>query len=72
MTLLHERDEQARDGVNLYVICRVRSDWVVLGGQQFIRGNSLLLPDPVVGILIDLSEAAHSQFLLDMTLVGVE
>lgn len=69
-TLIHERVEQARAGTNPTVICRVRSGWVVLGDSQFLRGYSLLLPDPVVADLNALSVEARSQFLLDMAAIG--
>jgi len=42
----------------------------VLGDHQFLRGYSLLLPDPVVHDLTDLERPARSQFLLDMSLLG--
>lgn len=70
VTLIHERVELARAGSNPYVISRVRSGWVVLGDYQFFRGYSLLLPDPVVGSLNDLSVADRSEFLCDMAAVG--
>ena len=69
-TLIHERVELARAGENPYVICRVRSGWVVLGDHQFFRGYSLLLPDPVVGHLNHLTPVERSQFLTDMAEVG--
>jgi diadenosine tetraphosphate (Ap4A) HIT family hydrolase len=69
-TLVHKRVEEARGGVNPHVICRVESGWVVLGDYQFLRGYSLLLPDPVVPGLNALSADARSQFLLDMVAVG--
>lgn len=69
-TLIHERVELARAGQNPYVICRVRSGWVVFGDHQFFRGYSLLLADPVVGHLNDLTPAQRSQFLTDMAAVG--
>ena len=69
-TLIHERVELARAGRNPYVICRVRSGWVVLGDQQFLRGYSLLLADPVVGHLNDLVPSQRAQFLTDMAAVG--
>jgi len=69
-TLVHERVGRARAGKNPYVICRVRSGWVVLGDHQFLRGYSLLLPDPVVPDLNAMSVDARSQFLLDMAAVG--
>lgn len=69
-TLAHKRVEQARAGMNPYVVCRVKSGWVVLGDYQFLRGYSLLLPDPVVPDLNALSAVARSHFLLDMAAVG--
>jgi hypothetical protein len=48
MTLIHDRVQDCRDGVNPKVICRVKSGWVVLGDVQFLPGYTLLLPDPVV------------------------
>ena len=62
-TLVHERVEQARAGTNPYAVCRVRSGWVVLGDYQFLRGYSLLLPDPVAPNLNALSADARRQFL---------
>jgi diadenosine tetraphosphate (Ap4A) HIT family hydrolase len=69
-TLIHERVERARDDTNPYVICRVRSGWVVLGDHQFLRGYCLLLPDPVVTHLNNLASADRAQFLADMAAVG--
>lgn len=69
-TLIHERVEQARAGTNPTVICRVRSGWVVLGDHQFLRGYTLLLPDPVVAGLNALAAATRAQYLLDMAAVG--
>ena len=69
-TLVHRRVAAARAGANPYVVCRVRSGWVVLGDHQFLRGYSLLLPDPVADDLNALSSADRAQFLLDMAAVG--
>lgn len=52
------------------VIGRVPSGWLVLGDVQFLRGYSLLLPDPVVSDLNVLDENRRSQFLHDMTVLG--
>lgn len=49
---MHQRVAEARESKNPTVIGRVRSGWVVLGDSQFIRGYSLLLPDPVVPVEI--------------------
>jgi len=47
-TLIHQRVEAARTGTNPTVICRMPSGRAVLCDVQFLRGYSLLLPDPVV------------------------
>jgi diadenosine tetraphosphate (Ap4A) HIT family hydrolase len=70
VALIAERVEQARAGTNPKVICRLASGWVVIGDVQFLQGYCLLLPDPVVPSLNDLSEQARSRFLLDMATVG--
>jgi diadenosine tetraphosphate (Ap4A) HIT family hydrolase len=69
-TLIHERVELAKQGLSPQVICRLRSGWAVLADSQFIAGYSLLLPDPVVPSLNDLSRDHRAQFLLDMTAIG--
>ncbi len=69
-TLIHQRVELAKQGLSPQVICRLRSGWAVLGDSQFIAGYSLLLPDPVVPSLNDLSPDQRAQFLLDMTAIG--
>jgi diadenosine tetraphosphate (Ap4A) HIT family hydrolase len=69
-TLIHERVKLAKRGMSPPVICRLRSGWAVLGDSQFIAGYSLLLPDPVVFSLNDLSAHDRAQFLLDMTAIG--
>lgn len=70
ITLIHRRVELAREGKNKTVICRVLSGWVVLGDIQFLRGYSLLLPDPVVYELNSFSVEERTIFLRDMTIVG--
>src|SRR4051794_39356109 len=69
-TLIHRRVEESRTGTNPKTICRVHSGWVVLGDVQFLRGYSLLVPDPVVGSLNDLSKPDRELFLYEMTLLG--
>lgn len=69
-TLIHRRVEEARDGRNPRVIARVPSGWVVLGDVQFLRGYSLLLPDPVVSDLNALSLEARAEFHRDLALIG--
>jgi diadenosine tetraphosphate (Ap4A) HIT family hydrolase len=69
-TLIHERTELSRAGKNPMVICSMPSGWAVLGDNQFMRGYSLLLADPVVTDLNDLDRGARLRFLLDMALLG--
>jgi diadenosine tetraphosphate (Ap4A) HIT family hydrolase len=69
-TLIHRRVAEAQAGTNPKVICRVRSGWVVIGDVQFLRGYCLLLPDPVVGSLNELTRPQRTLFLSEMTLLG--
>jgi diadenosine tetraphosphate (Ap4A) HIT family hydrolase len=69
-TLIHQRNREAQAGTNPKVICRVRSGWVVLGDVQFLRGYSLLVPDPVVVSLNDLTREGREQFLYEMSVLG--
>ncbi len=69
-TAIHQFVRDARAGENPRVVCRVTSGWVVLGASQFLRGYSLLLPDPVVPHMNAMSEALRKTFLHEMTLVG--
>ena len=65
-----ERVEAAQMGTNQTVICRVPSGWVVLCDTQFLRGYCILLSDPVVTSLNDLSQTKRAEFLCDMATVG--
>jgi diadenosine tetraphosphate (Ap4A) HIT family hydrolase len=70
MPLIEERIVAAREGTNPKVICRMNSGWAVIGDVQFLEGYCLLLPDPVVPSLNDLSGEDRIQFLSDMALIG--
>lgn len=69
-TLIHQRVESARRGENPFVIARLASGWAVIGDQQFLRGYSLLLPDPVVRDLNALDPPARRAYLDDMVTLG--
>jgi diadenosine tetraphosphate (Ap4A) HIT family hydrolase len=69
-TLIHRRVAAAQAGTNPTVICQVPSGWIVLGDTQFLRGYSLLLPDPVVADLNALDTQQRVVFLRDMTVLG--
>ena len=69
-TLIHQRVEEARQGKNPYVICRMPSGWAVLGDTQILPGYSILLSDPVVLDLNALSLEDRVRFLRDMSMIG--
>jgi diadenosine tetraphosphate (Ap4A) HIT family hydrolase len=70
LALIAERVELARTGKNPWVITRLPSGWAVMGDVQFLPGYCLLLADPVVPSLNDLSIEARGQFLQDMVKIG--
>jgi len=65
-----ERVALARGGRNPYVIARLPSGWAVMGDVQFLPGYCLLLADPVVPSINDVSFEARTQFLHDMVRIG--
>ena len=69
-TLIHQRVEMAREGRNPTVICRVPSGWAVLGDTQITPGYAILLSDPVVPDLNDLSLEDRGVYLRDMSIIG--
>jgi diadenosine tetraphosphate (Ap4A) HIT family hydrolase len=69
-SLVHRRVEDCRNGRNPKTIARVSSGWVVLGDVQFLRGYSLLLPDPVVVDLNALARAQREVYLYEMSVLG--
>ena len=62
--------EAARAGLEPALICRVPSGWVVLCTMQYLRGYCILLPDPVVPSLNDLTLQQRASYLCDMSIVG--
>ena len=60
----------ARRGEHPGLICRMPSGWVVLADMQYLKGYSILLADPVVPSLNDLSRQQRADFLLDMVTIG--
>jgi len=69
-TIIHKRVAEAMAGTNPKVITVVKSGFVVLGDVQFLKGYCLLLPNPVVANLNELTGENRRQFLEDMTNVG--
>jgi diadenosine tetraphosphate (Ap4A) HIT family hydrolase len=62
--------ELARTGQHPGQICRMSSGWAVLCDMQFLRGYTILLPDPCVPSLNDLDRAERAAFLCDMATIG--
>lgn len=69
-TIIHAQVAAARDGREPRVVARLYSGWVLFGERQFVRGYSLLLPDPVVPTLNALAAKERAQFLNDMSRLG--
>jgi diadenosine tetraphosphate (Ap4A) HIT family hydrolase len=70
MTTVLEGVAAARAGTNPGLICQVPSGWVVLCDMQYLRGYTILLPDPVVESLNVLDRHERAGYLCDMALVG--
>lgn len=62
--------EAARAGLEPALICQVPSGWVVLCTMQYLPGYCILLPDPVVPSLNDLTRQQRANYLCDMATVG--
>lgn len=69
-TLIHQRVAEAQRGENPKVICRMPSGWAVISDKQLLPGYVLLLSDPVVPSLNEMSREAQTQFLHDMAVLG--
>ncbi len=69
-TIIHKRVAECRAGTYPKLICRVSSGWVVLGDVQFLRGYSLIYPDPVVADLNKLSPDARRTLIYEASVVG--
>jgi diadenosine tetraphosphate (Ap4A) HIT family hydrolase len=69
-TLIHQRVRLAHEGKNPTAIRHMSSGWLILGDNQRLRGYSLLLSDPVVGDINELSGEARADFLRDMVIIG--
>ncbi|AVX03039.1 hypothetical protein MXMO3_00493 [Maritalea myrionectae] len=69
-TVCHQRVELARKGENPWLICQMPSGWAVMCDKQVQPGYVILLPDPMVGSLNELSGETRAQFLADMALIG--
>ena len=70
LTAIHARVVAAREGRDPCVVARLFSGWAVFGERQFVRGYTLLLPDPVVPNLNALGARERIAFLSDMSRLG--
>jgi diadenosine tetraphosphate (Ap4A) HIT family hydrolase len=69
-TAIHRLVAAAREGREHRVIARLYSGWAVFGERQFLRGYTLLLPDPVVPTLNSLGAQQRTLYLLDVARLG--
>jgi diadenosine tetraphosphate (Ap4A) HIT family hydrolase len=69
-TAIHRRVGRLRANEDPGFIARLPSGWAVLGEQQFLRGYSLLLPDPVVATFNELSIPMRAQAMTDAAALG--
>jgi diadenosine tetraphosphate (Ap4A) HIT family hydrolase len=69
-TEIHRLVAAARAGREPRVIARLYSGWALFGERQFLRGYTLLLPDPVVPTLNALSAQERTVYLLDIARLG--
>jgi diadenosine tetraphosphate (Ap4A) HIT family hydrolase len=70
LTPIHAQVIAAREGRDPRVIARLFSGWAVFGERQFVRGYTVLLPDPVVPNLNSLGARERIAFLSDMSRLG--
>ena len=68
--LIVERVELARRGQNQFVICRMKSGWLVIGDVQPLPGYCVLLADPVVESINALDRGQRTQYSLDAIRAG--
>lgn len=68
--LVIERVELARRGQNPFLICHLRSGWLVIGDVQPVPGYCVLLADPVVESINALGLAERAQYALDVFRAG--
>lgn len=69
-TVIHQMVAAAREGREPRVIARLYSGWAVFGERQFLRGYTMLLPDPVVPTLNSLGAQERAAFLQDAARLG--
>lgn len=60
----------ARNGQNPFVICKMKSGWLVIGDVQPLPGYCVLLADPLVESINALDEGQRIQYSLDVVRAG--
>ena len=60
----------ARNGRNPFVICKMKSGWLVIGDVQPLPGYCVFLADPLVESINALDAAARTQYSLDVIAAG--
>ena len=68
--LIEQRVEMARNGQNPFVICKMKSGWLVIGDVQPLPGYCVFLADPLVESINALDAAARTQYSLDVIAAG--
>src|ERR1700743_3637505 len=69
-TVIHRMVAAAREGREPRVIARLYSGWALFGERQFLRGYTLLLPDPVVPTLNSLGAQERTAYMQDVSRLG--
>jgi diadenosine tetraphosphate (Ap4A) HIT family hydrolase len=69
-TAIHRRIAALREGRDPTFIARLPGGWAVLGEHQFLRGYSLLLPDPVADHLNALDGDRRARVMTDAARLG--
>jgi diadenosine tetraphosphate (Ap4A) HIT family hydrolase len=69
-TVIHKLVARAREGREPRVFARLFSGWAVFGERQFLRGYTLLLPDPVVPTLNAMGQHERTTYLQDVARLG--
>lgn len=68
--LIEERVKLAQRSENPYLICRMRSGWLVIGDVQPLPGYCVFLADPVVESVNTLDAAGRAQYSADVIRAG--
>ena len=69
-SVIEQKVESARASQNPQVIAKMESGWVMMGDTQPLEGYCVLIADPIVPSLNDLSEGARIAYQRDSALVG--